>query len=82
MLSRIDFICVDMGSEKGDLNENTTPEVVNFCLIMGFIYLDLMKTELLDYLKITSLFRYLLSYNQYDESIYNWYYGARRIIFI
>ena len=36
MLSRIDFICVDMGSEKGYLNENTTPEVVNFLLNNGF----------------------------------------------
>ena len=62
-----------MGSEKGDLNENTTPEVVNFLLNNGFHLFRFNETELLDYLKITSLFRYLLSYNQYGESIYNWY---------
>ena len=35
-LNRIEFVCVDMGSEKGALNENTIPEVTNFLLNNSF----------------------------------------------
>lgn len=35
-LKKIEFICVDMGSEKGELNENTLPEVTNFLLKNNF----------------------------------------------
>ena len=35
-LKKIEYICVDMGSEKGVYNENTLPEVTNFLLDNDF----------------------------------------------
>ena len=34
-LKNTDYVCVDMGPEKGENNENTIPEVTNFLISQG-----------------------------------------------